>query len=147
VKTPIRAHLLQTSSLHGSVQDGLQALARDDRSLIESDCRRAFTDSLDLDRALQAQFPGENRWDYLLGHGSGAKVVGLEPHTATNHEIKVVLQKRKSALRHLRDHLRPGRQVEAWYWVASGRVDFVPHERATLLLAQGASRSWAEPLG
>lgn len=46
----------------------------------------------------------------------------------------------RAALIQLRAHLRPGRRVEEWYWVASGRVDFVPHEKQVLLLAQNGVR-------
>jgi hypothetical protein len=47
-----------------------------------------------------------------------------------------VIEKRTASLRHLRGELAPGHRVAAWYWVASGRVDFVPHEKAMHRLSE-----------
>jgi hypothetical protein len=47
-----------------------------------------------------------------------------------------VIQKRTASLGHLRNQLGAGHNVAAWYWAASGRIDFVPHEKTVLRLSQ-----------
>ena len=136
----IRAALKETSSLLPKVVDGLGAVAKAHKALIAEDIQGDFGDSLESDEAFLVGHQGEHRWDYLLGHTPSNTVVGLEPHSASTSEVQVVIKKRAAARAQLRDHLRPGRHVEAWYWVASGRVDFVPHEKQVNLLAQNGVR-------
>jgi len=129
--------LLQNSDVLPAVKDGLQALRRHDRrSLIDESLLEGFADSLDLDEALRSGRDREHRWDYLLGHAKSGRVIGLEPHPAHNSEVSVVIRKREAALQQLRRHTRPGASVSAWFWVASGKVDFLPHEKAMLTLSQ-----------
>lgn len=135
MKTPIRRALVPGSRLHDLVKDGVQALEQSYRMFLSEGIRASFDDSLDLDKALQSGHEQENRWDYLLGHQPSGQVLGLEPHTANNHEIAVVIKKRKAAIDQLRDHLKPGTHVARWFWVASGKTDFLPFEKASLRLA------------
>lgn len=128
--TPLRAALLPQSFLQAVVCDGMHALKKEHLSLIDEKVRGSFADSLDLDKALQKGHEQENRWDYLLGHEASRKIVGLEPHTANNHEVSTVIKKRAKAGEQLRPHLRSGVQVADWFWVASGKVDFLPIEKA-----------------
>lgn len=137
--TPIRKSLVVSSHLHSFVQDGLQAMERSHRQFIEEDLRGSFIDSLDIDKGFLAGNEQENRWDYLLGHES-RKLVGLEPHTANSKEISTVIKKREAARKHLRNHLKPGVVVSEWYWVASGKVDFTPMDKAVALLNQNGIR-------
>lgn len=110
---PVRAALESSSSLVQHVQNGLGALDRSHRHLIAKDVGSEIGDSLDLDAALQPNFPNDHRWDYLLGHSG--KVVGLEPHSAKEDQISTVIDKRKAARDHLKTHLKPGAQVHAWF--------------------------------
>jgi hypothetical protein len=57
------------------------------------------------------------------------------PRSETS-QVARVIQKRTASLGHLRDQLGAGHHVAAWYWAASGRVDFVPHEKAVLRLSE-----------
>lgn len=140
MSTPLRAALKETSSLLPRVVDRLGAVAKAHKALIHPEARGDFGDSLESDEAFLVGHEGEHRWDYLLGHTPSNTVVGLEPHSAYTSEVQVVIRKRAAALTHLGAHLRPGRRVDEWYWVASGRVDFVPHEKQVLLLAQNGVR-------
>jgi hypothetical protein len=133
--TPIRDSLTATSALHGRVRDGLSAVRTAHRSYVHESLRSAFADSLDTDDAFRAGHDTENRWDYLLGHESTRRIVGLEPHTASDKEVSAVIKKRARTLEHLGGHLKPGRRVEAWYWVASGAVDFTMMDKAIIRLA------------
>ncbi len=131
--TPVRAALLDGTPLRSRVADGLRAVASTHvRDYIHAEVRSEFDDSLDLDAALRSAHPGENRWDYLLGHGASGEVIGLEPHSASTGEISTVIAKLTSARRQPAAHMRPGAAVARWCWVASGRTAFVPHEKAML---------------
>lgn len=138
--TPIRTALLVSSDLQPLVQDGLKALERTHRPLIEEAIRGAFADSLDIDKAFEEGHEQEHRWDYLLGHEESRKIVGLEPHTASNKEVSTVIKKRERSLSHLRHHLKSGVFVAEWFWVASGRVDFTPMDKAVTRLNENGIR-------
>jgi hypothetical protein len=134
--TPIRRGLRPESRLQSLVCNGLQAVEGAHLKHIEEDIRAEFADSLDVDRAFQAEHAQENRWDYLLGHCGTRKIVALEPHTAANKELSTVIRKREASMRHLRGHLKPGVVVAKWFLVASGRVDFIATEMARARLDQ-----------
>lgn len=134
--TPIRTALRSDSTLRPLVKDGLGALLRDDRARIDGAVATTIGDSLDIDEAFRPGHESQNRWDYLLGHTPTGELVALEPHSANEGEISVVIKKREGALTHLREHLEPGTTVSRWFWVASGAVGFVPFEKAILRLSQ-----------
>lgn len=90
--------------------------------------RSAFSDSLDLDDALRSDHPREHRWDYLLGHGSSRRVIGIEPHSAKDDEVDTVIAKKKAALAQMRKHLRSGAVIAAWIWVSSKNDRFADTE-------------------
>jgi hypothetical protein len=133
--TPILASLRPTSTLRKHVKVGIGAVEKSHKSYIDERLRAEFADSLETDENLKKDRDTENRWDYLLGHASSRVVVGLEPHTANNDAVNVVIKKREKALEQLRPHLVDGAKVRAWFWVASGKVDFLPMEKATTRLA------------
>jgi hypothetical protein len=128
--------LKQGSPLQASVCEGLGAVVGSHKQFIERSIRNSFLDSVEIDEALKAGNDQSNRWDYLLGWREGSLVVGLEPHSAYTGEVSVVIAKKNAARAQLRDHLRSGVNVAAWFWVASGRVDFAPHDKVILRLEQ-----------
>lgn len=134
--TPVRGAVKSTSPLQSGVRDGLDAMIKTDKQRIHESVRAEFADSLDLDAALAPAYPNDPRWDYLLGHGASGLVVALEPHSATTSEISVVKAKRRHAWDQVREHLHSGARIAAWFWVASGKVDFIAQEKATLQLDQ-----------
>lgn len=127
---------LKGSTLAGSVQPGLQAIPSANRTYIGESLRTSFLDSLDLDEATRTQHPGDSRWDYLLGHDDTSHVIALETHPANTSNVREVVRKRVASREHLQRHLRDGETVAAWYWVASGRVDFAPHDKTINYLDQ-----------
>ncbi len=135
-KTPLRAALRSNSHLLPQVADGIAALRKEHRALLEEDLKPDLADSLDLDAGLHPAHPEENRWDYLLGHGPSAEVVALESHTATDGEVAVLIAKRDAARRQLRAHLRDGAGPSTWIWITEGRVGFAPTEKARRRLDQ-----------
>ena len=44
------------------------------------------------------------------------------------------------ALQQLQGHLKTGARVADWFWVASGKVDFLPLEKAHMRLASSGIR-------
>lgn len=134
--TPVRAALRSGSALARHVQDGLSAFAQQHAHLIDSTIRSEFGDSLDLDAALKADHPEDPRWDYLVGHAGTDSMLGVEPHSARDAEITRVIAKRRHAIQQLKPHLRTEARVASWFWVASGRVDFLVIEKARLQLSQ-----------
>jgi hypothetical protein len=129
MKTPIRAALAPTSPLRAQTLDGLQALKSRDRRHLVADVHGAIADSLDIDEAFRSDHPAENRWDYLLGHEPSGGIVGLEPHTAKQDEVSTVIRKKEEAKQQLSGHLKPGKRVSKWLWVASGKNHFANTER------------------
>lgn len=132
----MRAALRNSSALSAKVLDGLGAVEVGHRSLLDAAIRSSFDDSLDLDKAMAAGHEQENRWDYLLGYQPSDEVVAVEPHSAKSDQIGTVIKKREAARAHLSSHLREGRTIGRWVWVASGKVQFAPHEGAMRRLDQ-----------
>jgi hypothetical protein len=127
---------LKGSYLAPAIRAGLQAVPSDKRKHIAEPVRSDFLDSLDLDEASRTRHPTDARWDYLLGHAPSSQIVAIETHSAETSQVSSVIQKRTASLGHLRGQLGTGHNVAAWYWAASGRVDFVPHEKTVLRLSE-----------
>jgi hypothetical protein len=134
--TPVRNLLLNPGPLVAHVKKGLGALKSVDKKHVEPTLRPRFADSLDLDSALLAEHPDENRWDYLLGDDETDTVVALEPHSAKSDEVSTVIRKKQQASLQLRTHLKPGRGVARWFWVASGTVQFPNVDKVEKRLAE-----------
>jgi hypothetical protein len=121
-KTPVRGSLRKDSRLMPLVFDNLGALDNLHLQHFDKTIRRTISDSLDLDKAMNAEHPESNRWDYLLGHHPSRTVVAVELHQAKDNQITNVINKRRKALEQMEGHLRDGVQVKKWLWVASGKV-------------------------
>jgi hypothetical protein len=120
---------LKGSTLATAIRPGIQAVPGDKHKHIGESLRPEFLDSLDLDEATRPKYPHDARWDYLLGHAHSSQVIAIETHSAETSQVSKVIQKRTASLGHLRGQLAAGHKVAAWYWAASGRVDFVPHDK------------------
>jgi hypothetical protein len=135
-KTPVRQALKDGSSLQKQVKGSIGAVKRSHRAMLADDVKGSFGDSLDLDAALQKKHPGENRWDYLLGHNPSEQVVAVDPHSAKQDQITTVINKRRASKEQLIGHLKQGARVSKWLWVASGKVCFADTEKARFRLDQ-----------
>jgi hypothetical protein len=138
---PNRKHLLKTalhdsSTLRKHLRNGIGALAPVDVKLIAESERSKIGDSLDLDTATKDELPEANRWDYLMSLPALEQIIGVEPHTARDSEISVVIAKKKHALQYLRSHLQDGYHIAKWFWVSHGTVGFSRMDRARRLLDQ-----------
>jgi hypothetical protein len=107
-----------------------------DRALIAPAERPKIGDSLNLDDALLREFPNANRWDYVFSVPAVGKLIALEPHTAKDSEISVVIAKKEHAAWQLREHLLPRFGISRWLWVSHRRNSFSRMERARRRLDQ-----------
>src|SRR2546430_560875 len=83
--------LLAGSALRGRLVAGVGAMAPGHRKLIAVSEREKIGDSLDLDEASREEFPGANRWDYLLSVPAHSEIIGVEPHSA-NTTVSIKLE-------------------------------------------------------
>ena len=128
--------LVDRSVLRNHLRNGIQAFAKADVRLIAVTARVQIGDSIDLDAAARDEFPEANRWDYVVSVPAMSHIVAIEPHSAKDAEISVVIAKKKHAVNYLRAHLRAGYRVAKWLWVSHGPVGFSRMERARRLLDQ-----------
>jgi hypothetical protein len=129
--TPLHVALEPASPLTRHVKEGIQALEKTHRDLVDDAAKGEIADSLDLDGALREAHSQEHRWDYLLGHRTTESVVALEPHSGTAADL---VAKRKAALTQLRPHLRPRVRIAKWLWVTESSVHHADTERWSRLL-------------
>lgn len=135
-KTPVRSALNPNSFLLNEVKDRLEAVKKKDRKLLADDIKAAFGDSLDIDSTLLKDHEQENRWDYLFGHNVSEQIIAVEPHTAAQHEVEVVIRKRKYAKEQLASHLKSSARISRWLWVTRGKNHFADTEKVRRILDQ-----------
>jgi hypothetical protein len=136
--TPLRAALCEESRLQSLVRRGVEAVEAAHKLYLDESVRTRFADSLELDAAMKQdpRYINNHRWDYLLGDAGTQCVIALEPHSAKSDEVSRVITKKAAAVEQLKEHLRLGKKVEAWLWVASGKVQFANTEKELRRLDQ-----------
>jgi hypothetical protein len=132
----LKKALIENSRLCDLVQEGMGAFAPVDLQLVAEDQRSKIGDSLDLDAASKDEHPNAHRWDYIVSLPDLEEFVGIEPHSAMDSEISVVVAKKKHAIEYLRNHLQDGYRVTKWFWVSHGSVGFSRMDRARRRLDQ-----------
>jgi hypothetical protein len=81
--------------------------------------------SLNLDSWGEADFPNDNRWDYLLVASRGAGH-GVEVHPGSLRETSSIVAKKSWAAQRLEERA-PTVGIAAWHWlVPSGAGFFFP---------------------
>ena len=130
-------------SLADNLKPGLQALRRNDRNAVSIEDSRKLSGSIDIDKALESEYPNENRWDYCIGlrrttHSDS--LVWVEVHPANSRSVSDMLAKAKWLKSWLKSSGRPlgvlcsgGLDLR---WVPTGRVGFRRGSRQSTLLAQ-----------
>jgi|SRR5579862_7151784 len=134
--THLAAALDAKSRLRNLVKTAMGAFAAVNVKLIAEDQRTRIGDSLDLDAASRKEDPQSHRWDYIVSIPNLKEFIGIEPHTAKDSEISVVIAKRKHANQYLQKHLQAGYRVTRWFWVSHGTVSFSKMDRARRRLDQ-----------
>jgi hypothetical protein len=116
-----------TPNLADAYKEGLQALRAQDRKHIEAEDPRKLRGSVDVDLALRAEDPHGNRWDFAIAYQhtnhQDEFVYWVEPHTASDSQIDVVIKKANWLLKWLK---QPGNLLDQFkrdiVWVSSGRT-------------------------
>lgn len=135
--------------LNDSYNPGKQALKREHRAQVQGR-DRAFTGSVDIDGALQAdpRYRHDPRWDYGLGyeHPSGLEqALWIEVHPASTGEVRAVIQKLEWLKQYLNDRAPAlnrmtvvmGKQ-KPFVWLATSSVKIAPNmPQARLLRVHG----------
>lgn len=137
--TPVREALAAQSTIKSLVQDGMGAVKDKDKKFIDASIRTQFADSLDTDEAFRVGRDQEPRWDYLLGH-ENRSLIAVEPHAAKTDEIQAVINKKVSLKQQLDGHLKDGKHISKWLWVASGTVCFPRGSKHEIKLSQSGIR-------
>jgi hypothetical protein len=135
-RTLLRAALHEKSRLRELVEVGMGAFNKSDVTLIAEDQRFRIGDSVDLDAASKGEYPEANRWDYIVSIPHLKELAGIEPHSAKDSEVSVVIRKKKHAMEYLRGHLQNGYGVTKWFWVTHGPVSFSKMDPARRRLDQ-----------
>ena len=136
----LRPALRETSRLRSLCESATSALGRSAERQLSEEARAGIADSLDLDEALRAEEPRGRRWDYLLGDETSGSLVGIERHKAESGEVRAVIEKKLAAEAALAEHLREGRRVNRWLWLASGGVKFPKGNKQVARLAKAGIR-------
>lgn len=120
---------------------GLQALRAEDKPHIEAEAPRKLTGSVDVDTAYQKLMPRSHRWDFGIAfqHSNFDKevVYWVELHTASDSQVKVVINKAQWLLEWLKGQGKPlaGFEKEI-VWVSSGATTFTRSSPQRKLMAQ-----------
>lgn len=115
-------------SISSAYQDGIQALSASEKSAVRIADTRSLAGSVDLDHALEQQYPNDARWDYGVGVSGASRdrVVWLEFHPANSHSVSEVVQKSKWLQKWLKADGAPLRDLSGekldLRWVPTGRV-------------------------
>lgn len=118
-----------TPDVTASFKAGLTAFGKYSNKIELSDTKQC-NGSLDIDSAVTAKYPNDNRWDYALSYKS--KVYFVEVHSANTGEVSTVLNK----LRWLKDWLNTQApeidklkvvDVTPYYWIQSGKFNILPN--------------------
>jgi hypothetical protein len=97
-----------------------------------------LTGSVDVDQALVASRPDDNRWDYGIGVKNGSEhVVWVEIHPASSHHVQAVIDKLKWLRGWLGSEAPSLRRLPPRFvWVASGKVALTPNSPQRRKVAQ-----------
>lgn len=115
-----------TPGLKGSFKEGLRALPKSDKALVDAD-KVELVGSVNVDEALKARFPNSPRWDYAIGircAGSNDDAIyWIEIHAGSDSELEVIERKLDWLDRWLAGegrslNIRKSRR----YWVSAGKV-------------------------
>ena len=140
-----RQAVKKTPGIANAYRPGLQALRSRDRQRISVKNTRRISGSVDLDSALQSQFPNDPRWDYGVGYrgvnSQRETVYWIEIHPANSREINTVLKK----LHWLKDWLQQyapdlNRMKKDFFWISSGKTTLSPTAPRMKKLAEAGLR-------
>ena len=131
----------KTPHLNRAWKTGLQALRPEDKPHIAAADTRKITGSVDVDTAYKKVDPYGNRWDFGIAYqhtNRQAEVVyWVEPHTASDSQVSVVIKKAQWLLHWLKND---GVLLKSFeyniVWVSSGATAFTDSSTQKKRMAQ-----------
>ena len=125
---------------------GISALKAIDRKRISAKDPRKYSDSLDLDSALESSCPNDPRWDYGIGYKktkTDEVAVWVEVHPANTGEVKAMIKKLDWLKKWLQNEAtelgkltKKKHSLPRFNWVASGKIALPKGSKQARLLAQ-----------
>ena len=127
---PVRQTCFDACPFASNVVEGLDALPKrevQDRIAFRQRTGSGEIHSVDIDAAMQADYPTSERWDYGICYGKSRKrVVFVELHKAESGEVDRLIGKQ----RWLRDLIAGSRVPEhRWYWLPTGKINILPNSK------------------
>jgi hypothetical protein len=128
----------KTPLLKDHLKNGLQALGSNSSKVKPSDTRKC-EGSVNIDDAVERQFPSSNRWDYAIGYNG--RIYFIEVHPADTSEVKTVLEK-LTWLKIFLIEKTPelNKEPKSFHWIASGGVHILPNSPQARKLALSGIR-------
>jgi hypothetical protein len=131
-----------TPNLQGKWIAGLGALRREDKPHVkpEDTTTTRLRGSVYIDRALQAQDPHGNRWDFAIGYQhtnrSDEFIYWVETHTGSDSQISVMLRKLDWLKAWLKGDGKELAKFDKLYvWAPSGATSFTKGATQVKILA------------
>lgn len=138
---PFREAVEATTGLEDAFRPGLEALRARDRACIQCGNTRQLRGSVDLDTALMAAFPNDNRWDYAIAYGTNEAIYWVEIHTGDSHGISEVTKKGQWLRQWLQGNGHGlNSEPRNIVWVSSGPTTFTKSDPKLKLLAAAGVR-------
>ena len=131
------------SEIAECLENGLQALERQDKSKIKVNSSRELKGSVYIDKCLEKRYPNASRWDYVFGYKD--RVCYVEVHPADNtrkvREVTAKLRWLKQWRRLSAQNLEDLEGQSTYHWISTGKTaSSVKRGKYLQILAQNGIR-------
>ncbi len=131
------------SEIAECLENGLQALERQDKRRIKVNLSRDLKGSVYIDKCLERRYPNAPRWDYVFGYKD--RVYYIEVHPADNtrkvREVTAKLRWLKQWRKHSAKNLEVLEGQSTYHWISTGKtVSSVKRGKYLQILAQNGIR-------
>jgi hypothetical protein len=125
------------------LENGLQALERQDRNKINVNSSRDLKGSVYIDKCLERRYPNAPRWDYVFGYKD--QIYYVEVHPADNtrkvREVTAKLRWLKQWRERSAQRLEDLEDQSTYHWVSTGRtLSSIKRGKYLQILAQNGIR-------
>ena len=125
------------------LEDGLQALERQDKQKIKVNASRDLKGSVYIDKCLDRRYPNAPRWDYVFGYRDRVYYVEIHPadNTRKVREVTAKLQWLKQWLKRSARCLEDLEGQSTYHWISTGKTaSSVKRGKYLQILAQNGIR-------
>ncbi len=125
------------------LENGLQALERQDKTKIKVNASRELKGSVYIDKCLEKRYPNEHRWDYVFGYRD--RIYYVEVHPADNtrkvREVTAKLRWLKQWCKLSAKNLEGLKGQSTYHWISTGKTaSSVKRGKYLQILAQNGIR-------